>query len=219
MLNLYSCGCYAEGDIPTLSRCEEHNGFIVAVTGKPRTRTTFKSGRILLWHDSLEENLKRLPDAKFAHIFSYPDHDVFYAYHHTAPHAWRNAEPVLLQHLKRLLKPGGYATLIVDGAVLHTLLYHAALVGLDAKVNRVLYKEFVPEPMYSRSYEFTDAKIMVDIYAGEKKNLPDSGEYVLDTSSILLDRVKRRAKSNKIVALCSCPSRFLLIKRDLSGAP
>jgi hypothetical protein len=56
---------------------------------------------------------------------------------------------------------------------------------------------------------------MVDLFVGEKIKLPESGERVLDISSILLDRTLRRAKDNKILALCSCPHRFKLIKGNV----
>lgn len=215
MINLYSCGCHATGDIPIMTRCEQHNGWIVAAIEQARRKEVLKTRRVTVWHDTLYNNLRRLPDQHFHHIFAYPEHDLLYAYSHMTPKAWREANIELFAQIKRLLKPGGYATLIVDYGALHTVLYQAAMVGLQHKIGKTLLKEFIPEPMYSRKYEFTDAKIMVDLFVGEKIKLPESGERVLDISSILLDRTLRRAKDNKILALCSCPHRFKLIKENV----
>jgi SAM-dependent methyltransferase len=215
MINLYSCGCHAEGDIPILSRCADHNGHIVAALDHARNREVYKAKCATIWHDSLPNNLQKIPDASFEHIFAYPEHDLFYAYQFLSPRAWREAKLDLFRHIKRILKPGGYATLIVDFGTLHTVLYQAEMIGLDYRIGKTLFKEFVPEPLYSRAYWFTDAKIMVDLFVQSKVKLPESGAKVLDISSILLDRSIRRAKDNKLLAFCSCPHRFKLIKETL----
>lgn len=215
MINLYSCGCHAEGDLPVLSRCKEHNGFIIARSGQSRQREEFNAKSAIVWHDTLENNLCRLPDRSFEHIFSYPEHDVFYAYQMSTGKAWRDAEMPMFRHTKRLLRPNGYATFVVDFGVLHTVLYQAGMVGLDYSIGKILYKEFVPEPLYSRAYEFTDAKIIVNLFSKTRERLPESGAHVLDMSSVLLDRTIRRAKGNSVLAFCSCPSRFSHIKRTL----
>lgn len=216
MKNIYSCGCHAEGDIPILSRCKDHNGYIVAATEHARTREVFNKSRLTVWHDTLENNLSRLPDAAFEHIFSYPEHDLFYAQSFMTRKAWRDSPMGLFAHIKRLLKPEGYATLVVDYGALHTVLYQAGLADLDFKVGRTLFKEFIPEPLYGKAYEFTDAKVIVDLFVGSRKLLPETGAKVLDLSSILLDRTMRRSKQNKVLAFCNCPNRFKLIKKTLS---
>lgn len=215
MINLYSCGCHATGDIPILTRCAIHNGWIVAAIDHARQREVLKAKRVTVWHDTLPNNLRKLPDGRFHHIFAYPEHDVLYATNYMTRKAWRDSNLEMFAQIKRLLKPGGYATLIVDYFALHTVLYQARMAKLDFRIGRTLFKEFVPEPLYGRKYEFTDAKVMVDLFTGEKVKLPESGEMVLDISSILLDRTLRRAKDNKVLALCSCPHRFKLIKGNM----
>lgn len=215
MINLYSCGCHATGDIPILTRCAIHNGWIVAAIEQTRRREVLKTKRVTIWHDTLYNNLRKLPDARFHHIFAYPEHGILFATQHMTRTTWREANIELFAQIKRLLKPGGYATLIVDAHVLHTVLYQARMAKLDFKIGRILFNEFVPEPLYSRAYWFTDAKIMVDLFVDRKTKLPESGELVLDISSILLDRTLRRAKDNKVLALCSCPHRYKLIKRNV----
>lgn len=215
MINLYSCGCHAGGDIPILTRCAIHNGWIVAAIEQARRKEVLKTKRVTVWHDTLYNNLRKLPDGRFHHIFAYPEHDVLFAAQHMTRKAWRDHTIELFAQIKRLLKPNGYATLIVDYSALHTVLYQARMAKLHFKIGRTLFNEFVPEPLYSRKYEFTDAKIMVDLFVDTKSKLPESGELVLDISSILLDRTLRRAKDNKVLALCSCPRRFKLIKENV----
>lgn len=217
MLNLYSCGCHAGGDFSALSRCGEHNGYIVATLEHARSRQVIKKDRLTVWHDTLYSNLRRLKDKTFNRIFAYPEHDLFYAQQFMAPKAWRDTKIEVFSHVKRLLRSNGYATFIVDYHDLHTVLYQASLIGLTTRIGKTLYKEFVPEPLYGKSYEFTDAKVMVDLWNNEKSPLPESGASVLDISSILLDRSIRRAKGNKVLALCECPHRFRLIKEHLDA--
>lgn len=214
MLNLYSCGCHAEGDFSALSRCADHNGYIVATLEHARSRQVIKSGSLTVWHDTLLNNLRRLKDQTFDHIFAYPEHDWFYAMQFMTPSAWRDQKMELFYHIRRLLKPHGYATLIVDYYALHTVLYQSEIHGFDVSLGKPLCKEFIPEPLYAKAYQFTDAKATVNLWKGERQNLPEFGATVLDVSSILLDRTMRRAKDNRVLALCGCPHRFRLIKEN-----
>lgn len=217
MINLFVCGCHATGDIPAVSRCATHGGFVVSAYNHTVQRKVYKHSRMTLVQDSLLNSLRRLPDEKFIHVFSYPEHGLLYAYNWVTPKAWRDLRLEFMSELFRVLKPGGYITFLLDPNVMHTVVYQAHLLGFGVEIRPPFIQEFHAEAFLKSSYSYSDAKMHIVLSKGKRASIPDSGEFVLDTSSILLRHSTKRAKGNKLLALTSDAVRFNIIKKELEG--
>lgn len=217
MISLYNCGCYAVGDIPILSRCEEHNGFVVVCHNQNVKEERFVHRDMTLWQGTLLHNLRKLKAEQFSYIFAYPEHSELYASQFMSPLGWRNMRLEWLAHLKRVLKPGGYISMIFDPAVTHTVLYQAALLGLSVDVRPHTSEHYTKEPYSTHSYAFADAKAHLILYNGYREKVPKSGSAILDISGIKISRSERKRHKNKMLVLCAHPYQFNKIKQRLGG--
>ena len=217
MISLFSCGCHATGDIPILSRCEQHNGCVVVAHNMNVKERSFKSERGTVWQGTLLHNLRRLRDEQFSYIFAYPEHHVLYGFNWMTPKAWRDADMEMMYHLKRILKPGGYISMIVDPGVSNTVVYQAAKLRLKIDVRKFTFEYFEKEPFSTSSFAFADAKAHYILHKGDRQKLPQSGASVLDISGIKIQHVERRAKDNKLLVLTQHDRQFNIVKNLLGG--
>ena len=217
MISYYSCGCHAEGDIPTLSRCEEHDGYVVVCHNQNVQQRSFKSERGTVWQGTLLHNLRRLKDAQFSYVFAYPEHHVLNAFRWITPKAWRDADMEMMHHLKRILQPGGYVSIVVDSEVSHTVLYQAAKLKMKIDVRPPTFEYFEKEPYSTASFAFADAKAHYILYNGYRDKIPKSGSAVLDISGIKMQHVEKRKKDNKMLVLTGHSRQFEIVKRLLGG--
>lgn len=229
MRNFYSCGCYTCDDVPIVSRCGEHNGWVVCRTSFRVTNPRQLSGeRLKIIHHNLYdvlENLRRPLDL----VFAYPEFDLFGAVHQMSDYGWRTQRMEIFEHIKRLLKPDGMAVFVVDVIDLGTTLYQAQLAGFE------VFHRFTPvhikdEPLRFREevYEGVVYKAVVGLNTGplpkmrlrdlssffDELDVPDEAR-ILDTSCIFLDAVQRARPNSKIVGIVEDASRY---QRFLSAA-
>lgn len=218
MISLFSCGCHATGDIPTLSRCAEHNGWIVACHNIDVPAAEFKSKSMTLWQGTLLHSLRRLAADKFSYIYAYPEHHVLYALSWLTPKAWREHNMEMMQQLYRVLKPGGFISIVVDPSVVHSLLYQAHKVGFSVDVRGYTMEYFEAEVLSSTSFAYADAKAHFFLYKGYREKVPKKGAYILDISGIKIAKSERMRKDgNKMLTLCTSTYRFDRLKKALGG--
>lgn len=217
MISLFSCGCYATGDIPTLSRCEEHNGFVVVCHNQNVKHERFVHRDMTLWQGTLLHNLQKLKAAQFSYIFGYVEHNELGASRHLTPNGWRKFRLQWLEHLKRVLAPGGYISLIFDPEVVHTVLYQAELLGLSVDVRPHTLEHFEKEPYSTHSFPYADAKVHLILYNGYREKVPKKGSAILDLSGIKIAHSEKRKHKNKMLVLCSHNHQFSKIKQRLGG--
>lgn len=217
MISLYNCGCYAVGDIPVLSRCEEHNGYVVVCHNQNVGTDRFVHRDMTLWQGTLLHNLRRLKAEQFSYIFAYPEHNELSASQWMTPDGWLRMRLEWMAHLKRVLKPGGYISMIVEPSVTHTVLYQAALLGLRVDVRPHTTEFFEKEPYTTHSFAFADAKTHLILYNGYREKVPKKGSAILDISGIKIAHSEKRRHKNKMLVLCSHPYQFNSIKKRLGG--
>jgi len=217
MISYFNCGCHATGDIPILSRCEEHNGFIVVCANHDVKHQRFSNAYGTVWQGTLLHNLRKLKDAQFSYVFAYPEHHVLNAMNWFTPKAWRDTDMELMHHLKRILAPGGYISFIVDPSVSHTVLYQAYKLGMKVDVKDATYEFFEKQPYSELSYAFADAKLHFIVYNDYREKIPESGSKILDISGIKLSRVEKRKKKNSLLVLAGHPRQFEIVKKRLEA--
>lgn len=217
MISLYNCGCYAVGDIPILSRCEEHNGHVVVCHNQNVSTDRFVHRDMTLWQGTLLHNLRRLKAEQFSYIFAYPEHNELSASQWLTPDGWRRMRIEWIAQLKRVLKPGGYISMIVEPSVSHTVLYQAQLLGLNVDVRPHTTEHFEKEPYSTHSFAFADAKTHLILYNGYREKVPRKGSAILDISGIKIAHSEKRRHKNKMLVLCSHPYQFNSIKKRLGG--
>lgn len=223
MRNFYSCGCYTCDDVPVISRCGEHNGWVVSRTSFRVTnpRQLLVGDRLKVIHHNLYdvlEHLKRPLDL----VFAYPEYDIFATSHQLSPLGWRTQRMEIFQHLLRLLKPDGQAVFVVDVVDLATVLYQAKLAGFETH-NRFTPVQIKDEPLRFREevYDGVVYKAVVGLNTGplprmrlkdlssffDELGVPDDAR-ILDTSCIFLDAVQRARPNSKIVGIVEDASRY-----------
>lgn len=217
MISLFNCGCYATGDIPTLSRCEEHNGFIVVCHNQNVKHEKFVHRDMTLWQGTLLHNLRKLKAEQFSYIFGYVEHNELSASKWLTPTGWRNLRLEWMAQLKRVLAPGGYISLIFDPEVTHTVLYQAELLGMSVDIRPHTLDQFQKEPLSTHSYAFADAKVHLILYNGYREKIPKKGSAILDISGIKVSHSEKRKYKNKMLVLCAHPYQFNKIKQRLGG--
>lgn len=218
MISHFSCGCHATGDIPILSRCAEHNGHVVVCSNHNVKERRFSSKNGSVWQGTLLHNLRKIGDKKFSYIFAYPEHHVLYAMNWVTPKAWRDADMEMMQHLKRILKPGGYISFVVDPEVSHTVIYQAYRLGLEVSVRKPTFEYFDQQPYSTASFAFAAAKIHLIVYNEYRDKIPESGSKILDISGIKMSNVLKRKKGNSLLVLAGHSIQFDRVKKHLEDS-
>lgn len=212
MISYYSCGCYAVGDIPTISRCAEHNGWIVVQHNQNLREDKFKNGPVTVWLGALLQQLKKLPDEKFSYVYAYPPHTALTPFNWMTPLGWRNARMDLMYHLARILKPGGYISMVFEPSLINSIAYHAAQHGLKIDVRDFTFELFDKEPFSTESYAFADAKAHFILYKGYRERVPKSGAHLLDITGIKPQHALKRLKKNRLLVLTQHQYQFQKIR-------
>ena len=213
IINLYSCGCYAYGHQSALSRCAQHNGYIVVAYNHAVTREVYSKSNFTVIVNKMEDQLKRLKANQFHWIMCYPEHGLLYSYNYLIPAAWRDNRLFLLSELKRLLAPGGYVTAVVDMEVMHTFIYQASLVGFSVKVRTPITYSFDPELLSVKKFTYSAVKANLMLYV-DYVDVPEVHK-ILDCSGIQFDHTLRRAGRNKTCVITSNRQLFVRLKDRL----
>lgn len=225
MRNFYSCGCYVADDVPVISRCGEHNGFVICRTNcrvtNPRQLIIGKRKRLKIIHHNLYDVLEKLQQPADL-VFAYPEHDLFPMAHMLTPFGYRNSRIEVFKHIQRLLKPDGKAVFLVDPIDLGTVLYQAQLRKFEVHT-RFFPVVIRPEPLqWSKSNEkFKVYKIAVGLNTGPlpRLRLDDLTPFfdelgvadearILDLSCIHIGAVKKARPNSKIVGICEDANRY-----------
>lgn len=217
MISFFSCGCHATGDIPTLARCEEHDGFIVVCHNHNVQERRFSNEHGTVWQGTLLHSLRKLKDGQFSYVFAYPEHHVLNAMNWITPRAWRDAEMEMMRHLKRILAPGGYISFIVDPSVSHTVIYQAYKLGMKVDMKGCTFEFFEKQPYSEQSFAYADGKLRLLVYNEYREPVPAQGSRILDISGIKLNRVEKRKKKNKLLVLAGHPRQFDIVKKRLEA--
>lgn len=217
MINQFSCGCVMVGDVPTVTRCEDHGGYIVACHNQnvPERRYRNKGGDLNIWQGTLLHNLRRLKDQCFSFVFAYPELNILSPMSWLTHEAWRNTDMEMFRHLKRILKPGGYISFVVDPSVLHTVTYQASKVGLTIEIKGAVFDTFDPPASSTLAYTATDAKIHMLLYNEHRTKIPKSGSRILDISGLKLAHTMKRKKGNLLLVLAGHPLQFDTVRKRL----
>lgn len=224
MRNFYNCGCYVADDVSVISRCEHHNGWVVARTDfkvtNPRQLVVGKRKRLKVIHHNMYdvlEHLKRPLDL----IFAYPEFALFGVQHQLTPFGLRNSRMEVFDHILRLLKPDGKAVFLIDPVDLGVVTYQALLRKFE------LHTRFFPvfiksEPLFSKPIEQNKVyKIAVGLNTGPlpKLRMDDLGAFldaldipeearILDLSCIYLASLQRARPKSKIVGIVEDANRY-----------
>ncbi len=129
--NIYNCGCVAY-DVPVLTRCEVHNGYVVATV--PETKVlrpkTYKLDGFRLIHSDLKKVVHKLQDGFVDLVLSYPQHDPFYVRSHLTPAGtFRFGDKDIFKDYYRVLSDDGSMFLIVEYSVLAEALLACTFAG------------------------------------------------------------------------------------------
>lgn len=227
MRNFYSCGCYVADDVPVISRCGEHNGFVICRTNwrvtQPRQLIIGKRKRLKIIHHNLYDVLTMLKQPVDL-VFAYPEHDMFVMPHLLTPFGFRNSRVEVFKHILRLLKPEGQAVFLIDPIDLATVTYQAKLRKFEVHT-RFFPVVIRPEPLrWSRSRENETQKvykIAVGLNTGplprlrlddlapffDALSVPDEAR-ILDLSCIHIGAVKKARPNSKIVGICEDANRY-----------
>lgn len=140
MRNYYSCGCYTSASVPILTRCSQHNGWVVCRTGheilKPRM---FNQGNLRICHVEVFHLLDTIKPVDFA--FAYAPHHWFAASHQLGPRAFAYSRMELFE---KLVQKANRSVIVVDPEDFGTVLYQAHLLGIDVDsrlVSSWVYRE------------------------------------------------------------------------------
>uniref|UniRef100_A0AB39CE26 Uncharacterized protein n=1 Tax=Pseudomonas phage HRDY3 TaxID=3236930 RepID=A0AB39CE26_9VIRU len=217
MINHFNCGCVLVGDVPTITRCEEHNGFIVTSHNQNVPERRFSNEHGTVWQGTLLHSLRKIKDECFSYVYAYPEHHVLNAFNWLRPDAWRNKQMEEMRHLQRILKPGGYITFVVDPSVSHTVIYQAYRLGMTVEVRDCVTERFDPPKFSELSYATADAKVQLLVYNGHRDKIPEKGGRVLDISGMKLDKILKRKKKNSLLVLAGHPYQFDIVKKRLEA--
>lgn len=220
MINHFNCGCVVVGDIPSIARCEEHDGCIVAFHNQnvPFRRWSNEAEDLNVWQGTLLHNLRRIKDGCFSFIFAYPELNILGPMNWLRPEAWRNADMEMMGHLKRILKPGGYISFVVDPSVLHTVTYQVSKLKMKIDVRGCILDRFEPSPSATLAYSLADAKVHLIVYNEYRDKIPEKGSRILDLSGLKLPYVLKRKKGNKLLVLTGHPYHFDKVTARLEDA-
>lgn len=213
--NLYACGCYAQGSVPALSRCAKHDAYMVVTYNHTMIREVFKYHNVTVIANQLEKQWERLKKNQFHWIMCYPEHNLLYAQNHLQAEAWCKSEMPLLKHMRRLLAPGGYITVVIDMSVFHTFVYQARLQGFTVVVRKPVIYDFEPELLSVKHFHYSSMKANLKLYV-DYVDMPERYK-VLDCSGIQLDYTMRKAGNNPVCVTTSNRYLFLKIKERLGG--
>ena len=232
MRNFYNCGCYVSGDVPVLTRCALHNGWVVARTdctvNQPRL---FRQGRVKVVHDNLLSSLPRLK-RKYDLVFSYPEYELLAFAHQLTDLGFARSRMEFFSELTRLLGVDGKAILVLDPDQVAMALYQLRLLGFRPHLRYVPVR-IVPEPMKKYKLEQTKYyKVMVGVRTGPlpKFRLASLDSFltsvgvaenatILDTSGMWMEQlVEARPKSN-IIGIVENVSRYRrIVASNVVGA-
>lgn len=230
MLNFYSCGCTADGDIPVLSRCGEHNGYVVAaVRDKVLKRASFRVDDLRIRHHPLKETLATIREKKikFDLICSYPEHAHLYAYN-SMDEGWRLRVNPQLGELYDSLTNDGHLVFVVEQTLLARVIYDCLMHGFCMNSVSVVSSIIAYEPLHEKWPEFyvykfavlfsksgTDAKLpsymrLSKLHLRLKKKFRP--RRVLETSCIHTPFLHIAPKT---IGVCEDYNRYSKLKREL----
>lgn len=157
MLNFYSCGCTAIGDVPILSRCGLHGGHVVAlVKDQVNQIRSFRSGDIRIKHKPLPAVIAdcRSKNIAFDLIAAYPEHASFYAHDSLVEKGWRRKINPLIGDLHSLLTDDGHMLLIIEQTLLARALYDCFMSGFELNSVTLVSSVIAHEPYHKLWPEF-----------------------------------------------------------------
>jgi hypothetical protein len=221
--NFYSCGCYVADDVSIISRCAQHNGWVVARTSwrveRPR-QIEGKNTKII--HHNLYDVLPRLK-RKVDLVFAYPEADLFSVQQQLSPRGWSHSRMEIFEHIQRLLKPDGKAVFIVDCDHAASAIYQAKLHGFE------VHTRFAPvmikaEPLWAKQPNLEQDKVykmVVGLNTGPlpRFRLSEAAGFfdgldiaddarILDTSCILLDVLREARPDAQIMGIIENATRY-----------
>ena len=237
MLNLYSCGCSAT-DVPVLSRCKEHNGYVVIVSNNEvpaRHRTSFrtKNRKLSLLYCSLLDGMRRLRESTVGLIFTYPDHYPFLARDRIDSNNWRDFPDKYFPECKRVLQPDGHVVLIIEHLALASVVYSAIKAGFkivsQSVVRMVISDEPVDSTFLNDFYVYKVCLVLTHRAHDSNKSIGDiqlknvgrhianfhTGGLVLDTSCIHYPVVIAAHKVTRTVGIVSDWKRYNALKERI----
>ena len=215
--NYYSCGCYTSADVPILSRCAEHNGWVVARSGydisQPRV---YKQPRLRICHADAFDVLRKIKPVDFAFVYA---QSTWFSYLRVVtPLGFARARMELLE---RLFKVTDKAVIVVDPEDYGALAYQAELLGLKT-YTRLIPAYVRPEPLrHGKQPKIKVYKIACAIGVDslprfgmsslnkliEHLNLKDDAR-ILDMSCTHLDQIQRAMPNATIIGIIEDAQRF-----------
>ena len=166
--NYYSCGCYTTADVPVISRCEHHNGWVVCRTGgniiTPRVHV--RSPKIRICNAEILDVMAKLK-SPVRLVFSYVEPGLFSHAKQYSTYGFSSARLEYFALLKNVLSDKGCAVLIIDPEDLAAVHYQAMLQGFDIDL-RLVPVYFRPDPIrYGRMLAEKTYKVAVGLNTGK----------------------------------------------------
>lgn len=235
-LNFYSCGCTAY-NVPIMSRCVEHNGYITAARDVEVTIDTRKSfvshdKSLAVLNDTLIPAMRRLRDKSVGLIFSYPDQFVFGVRTHLSSSAFTALPDSFFPECDRILRDDGTIALIVEHFVLSSVVFCAHMAGFRISSVSTVRMAIKDEPLTStfiNEYSAYKACIVLrkrdaghrpkvgDIKISSAQNvLPDlycGNGMILDTSCIHYPFIFTARRVAKTIGIVGSVKRYLALKQ------
>lgn len=165
--NYYSCGCYTTADVPVISRCEHHNGWVVNRTGHSiiRPRVFAKASNIRICNAEIYDVMDKLKSPVDI-LFCYADVELFFHARMMTPVGFAKTRSEFFIRLKQTLGDNGVAVLVIDPEDMAYVYYQATLHGFSVDARLVPVK-FRPDPIrYGRVVAEKAYKVAIGINTG-----------------------------------------------------
>lgn len=215
--NYYSCGCYTSADVPILSRCTAHNGWVVSRSGHDIVRPrVYKQPKLRICHAEVFDVLQKIKPVDF--IFAYAQPHWFSFLRVSTPLGFARARLELLELMSRL---SNKAVIVVDPEDYGAIEYQAALLGLKVKA-RLIPAYVRPEPLkYGMRSKIKVYKIACGIGTGslprfglnslgkliDHLDIPDDAR-ILDMSCTHLNQIQISRPDATIIGIIEDAQRF-----------
>lgn len=235
-LNVYSCGCTAL-DVSVVSTCEEHGGYVVSATDDfvpTDARKAFMSDdkQSVLFHTNFIDGMRKLSAGTVGLIFSYPDHFMYTARELVDARSFVEFSDSYFYECRRVLRHDGRIAILVEHAVLPSILYCADQAGFHVLGNFLVpmhISDLAGKHNYQNKHSSFKAGLILSRTDGatvvkssslrgfEKRVLSNHiGGHIVDTSCIHYHFIMASRKVSRSIGIVSCSDRYKALKRLLN---
>lgn len=220
--NYYSCGCYTSADVPVISRCEHHNGWVVSRTGGHlgTPRVFSKSHNVRLCNAEILDVMSKLKSSVDLAL-CYIEPGLLSFTHMLTPIGFASARLEFFALMQRALSDSGVAVMFADpedvGAIyyqarLHKFTVHSRLVPVYFRPDPIRYGRMLAEKTYKVAIGLNTGPLPRFNFKTLHKLIDGLGISdkcrILDTSCIHLSELEAARPNAKIIGIIEDGKRY-----------